>query len=878
MHVSKQLRRWSSWVPGVIVTLALLATSLLAASGERELSTTVDENWRGSYDILVSAPGQDFGTGATAGYADPNFVASSMGKGISLDELRKVREITDVEVAAPIGMVGVLRQNAYTPYLALADDPASKKSDLNSPVELLRITSSLVDESPQGASTLSSSAGLSVVRARTGTQDAQELITPASSSDFAATATDTTILVGLGAVPTLSTNVIAVDPEAEATLRGDDASTFLKPFGSLPSGRDLRTTGGWSSLVPAGHYDVQQSVALGYETGDEPDKAHIAVPLLVNAGATHPLKLKVKVEAASVDQDRDVEAAGALDEIASSARFATVLDTDADASKLALPFTSSVLSLALPGSTVDPAQGVLYLPPAQLSTGVITRPDYRPGDATTSQTQNYSVSPLGQVFVDGDTTGSLPESGTTLEPTTSYRSIKNHAGPGLTSAVPVPLGTFTPQELHDTDAESAGYTPSGIAGTTQAELTRLPDGTSTSTPVLPQLNGVDFLTSAPGAITDLAGGEQLRGNAPIDAIRVRVSGITSYTTEAQERVAAVAQAIEDLGLQARIVAGSSLSKTDVYVRGYWHRAGTTSDLGWVSQEWTNLGAAATVTDGFSGSNAALAISALLVVGLLTLVLYITTGIGRRREVTVLATLGWRRGTTRVSLLRRDLPGLVLVVLTASALWWWQGEAVLLPALLLLATLALGMSLALFIATGRASAATHTHRSRPGSLSAWTLSRRPLLVHPWRSLIEPTIAVLLAIVAATGCRAVSERLLAIGSTRLANLATDRVLPWMIVLALAALICAVCVLAVNHRRSAQLQRARFGTLRALGYRLSALRSLRLQATLLTSIFLATVLACCWLALLAFGLPLQAASWTCLSTFVFLVLLRLIVERSS
>lgn len=83
--------------------------------------------------------------------------------------------------------------------------------------------------------------------------------------------------------------------------------------------------------------------------------------------------------------------------------------------------------------------------------------------------------------------------------------------------------------------------------------------------------------------------ERYKGNAPIDAIRVKVAGIDGYTKEAAELIKRVAGDIENKGLQVDIIAGSSHKTMSINVE----------EIGTVAQPWTTLGAADTILDSWN---------------------------------------------------------------------------------------------------------------------------------------------------------------------------------------------------------------------------------------------------------------------------------------
>jgi hypothetical protein len=84
----------------------LLAVVAVSASGFQSaaavvLQRTLDANWRGAYDILVTAKDTKVGVG---GLLAPNSLGDG-AKGMTLAQLAKVRLISGIDVAAPIGEV-----------------------------------------------------------------------------------------------------------------------------------------------------------------------------------------------------------------------------------------------------------------------------------------------------------------------------------------------------------------------------------------------------------------------------------------------------------------------------------------------------------------------------------------------------------------------------------------------------------------------------------------------------------------------------------------------------------------------------------------------------------------------------------------------------
>lgn len=98
------VRLWRQ--PLRVGAIALLAVTALAASGIQSaaamvLQATLDENWRGAYDILVTPTDA---LGEVNGLLPPNSLGSSAA-GLTFDDLAAVRAVDGVEVAAPLGEI-----------------------------------------------------------------------------------------------------------------------------------------------------------------------------------------------------------------------------------------------------------------------------------------------------------------------------------------------------------------------------------------------------------------------------------------------------------------------------------------------------------------------------------------------------------------------------------------------------------------------------------------------------------------------------------------------------------------------------------------------------------------------------------------------------
>lgn len=186
-------------------------------------------------------------------------------------------------------------------------------------------------------------------------------------------------------------------------------------------------------------------------------------------------------------------------------------------------------------------------------------------------------------------------------------------------------GTFSIKE----NTETLASTPLGIYGSEQPYMA------SDSKALLhPSAVPGSFITTPAHGLVSIEHTERIKGEAPIDAIRVKVAGITVYNDEAESLIKQLAEEWRDEGFTVDIVAGASLQELPVEVEG----------LGKVMQSFTTLGAADTVVSSWNAMQLALTILYVLVV--LTFVIYTFFNLlsDRLKDEQLLERLGWSKKT------------------------------------------------------------------------------------------------------------------------------------------------------------------------------------------------------------------------------------------
>lgn len=209
------------------------------------------------------------------------------------------------------------------------------------------------------------------------------------------------------------------------------------------------------------------------------------------------------------------------------------------------------------------------------------------------------------------------------------------------------VGSFSSADL-DAVLHRAGGVPLGAYEPIAATRVETADGEANdATPVTPALGAFGLLGSATTAIADITG-PAWRGEAIVEAVRVRVAGIDAYDAAGVEAVTQTARAIEDLGYTATIVAGSEPEMVQLgignYAFGTTDAAGSqrVGELGVVEQTWSQLGAAANAgLDVSAASRLMLGVALLSALALLAVIEFGAVP-ARRREAAVLRSAGWQR--------------------------------------------------------------------------------------------------------------------------------------------------------------------------------------------------------------------------------------------
>lgn len=821
-----------------VVAVALLAITAVAASAMQSttaavLQQTLDENWRGTYDILVTQQGKD--PVEEGLLSSDSLVDASIGR-MSLEDLDLIRSLPGVEVAAPVALVSFAPADLLGSPLLWVPVPVRPDASLESP-QAFRVTVSsetndgvsdrqLATQSllafayqPSYSQIVFDSTGAPLVDAdgrtvyaTTELADSPRLLSGDSRVSFTSGSYDAasgTIALGLIVAPRPAANIALVDPQAERALLGE-AGAFLDPL--------LHHTGERMPVVVLDRPPPVLRVSVTVEQFDE-----------VTPGA------------AGADAVELAQGTGFLQNgqiaptIADDALTTVVGSYQADASEVIDPFVDERLLFG--GLSDALVADTLALSPSRPgpSPRSVLGPRYVVAEDTVRSGEPVQLSPRGYAsfgrFVEAPLSGGAPR-GSVTEYSKLFGSVGSTA-----SMIPLPdlvevVGSFSAVELRSLVGETS-FMPLG--GYDLASSTGL--GTSLTGFGVPGTNGL-----AVGSFAILDGANVDR---PISAIRIRVAGIDAYTPEAQQKLLAAASGLERLGFEATIVAGSSPQSLDVLVQDY-ALAGTdgagaqvVGDLGTIRQDWSRLGAVTETDAAVSATSLALLAVCVVSVGVLLAVVQLGAITARRATAGVLRQVGWRRGRIARWFLAEEAVAISVVAGVASL-------SVLLATAQTVASFAVAAAVALVVATSLAGviAASRAPRHAPRRQRARASTRRPRVYGPiafgvLQARSQPVNSISLGVAAllivasiAIGAAVFAQGRDLAGPSLLGALASARAWVPQGLLAAVSLAAALVLAVLSRRMGLQHRREQSAVVEAMGWSRSDVQRARLAEMAVTA----------------------------------------------
>ncbi|MEO7122263.1 MAG: hypothetical protein ABI400_03925 [Lacisediminihabitans sp.] len=878
-----------------LVAVLLLALVALSAAGIQSaaaatLQRTLDANWRGAYDILVTAKGANVGTG---GLLAPNSLGDG-AYGMTLAQVAKVRQIAGIEVAAPIGEV-MVPQQLGSPSVSLPESAVSAskvpqafrvKATYTTNDGLLEryvhsesvviVIDNLPDEDAPVVPANCNLNGFEVDPAKyphlcqsfSRSEYSPVTVSNSNLSGFSqgADLTDGVLHFSASSQPQPSgaTRITLVDPAAERKLLGKDGA-FLAPLQNI---RPTTKTGradmdAWARSAKnafTADYLAQQARRGAVEPPtaeqkqamaelDAFNKEHGVDQQVMKDTQTYVPLLASRAPAATLDYTINVTSVGDAPRKPLDANSTTYFpysvptnstgtnlgESTIDASGMLNPFDRTPIEVAWPGTPklapgTDGARVSLRLGAA----GVVSasKVTVRKGaNGTVSATLDPSgyAQPIVPQRQNVENPFALLDSGTKPGSEAAYATVtKIPTMPNDGGRVAVPVGSFSLDQLADLQS-SLSYVPLGAYQ---------PVGSSTAKgeTLRPSVSGVGLVSAQTVAIASINSAPAWGQASPVSAIRVRVAGISSYSLQSQQKVIAVAQAIQKLGLTATIVAGSSPSEVKVAVDGYAFGVTDASklqrvgSLGTVTQQWSEFGAAARADVAVSTASLSVLGIALGSTSLLLGAVQFASIARRRSQAAVMREIGWTRARIRRWMFAEEIPAVLIVLaagIAAVALSGLQQISVVIAALGVAVVVVTSIVAVILGAQGKARVFRVRESGGRRMLllrgrSILTFGLRQARIHLITS-ITLVVAILIVALASAGLAEVFfEGRRRAGASLLAQFVTGQAALFQLVLGAVALASGI-ILAVLARRIDLARRSpQWAALRAMGWTASELRS--------------------------------------------------------
>ncbi len=795
-----------------LVAIGLLAATALASSGLQAgaiaaLRASLDANWRGAYDILVTAADAP---APVDGMLPPNALGAAGG--LSLTDVETVRAVAGVEVAAPIGEIAIpsltwVHPRIVVPLDAFGIDEAPRAfrltvdyttdDGLGERVVARRVFEVIADlsppavEFPDAPPCTGEGSGINDVTLRDPAEypalaawfcgDRRMERTGGVFLDYGGNGWGGGGEVGEGVfefsmdgAPQTVSRIVLVDPRAERALLGDRAA-FLDPLIDLAPttttgpleitawARDDGGEFGQAFLDQQGRIgespyppDVLDDIRRLYAANGKDWDAEWAsgfgatyMPLVVAENAPASLGARLTVEDFGEAARRSADASGMPvgfpyvfpEGLVAGEPGALIGTSAADLSGLLNPFVDTQPKILWPGSDdaisdVLPLYNSLGIPS---SARVTAAPFTVTEDGILLSSSGYREPTYGANKQMPDYFG-LRADPEELGVETAYGGFEaehtvRQGGTGV-----VPIGSFTTDGLAVGD-DVANYVPLGAYQELGAVIV---DGEHAGSTLQPSVTGLGLVSPRTVAIGSLASLGENVDREPVSAIRVRVADIAGYSTSAQERVVAVAQAIEDLGFRATIVAGSSPSPQQVRVLDYafgtvdgeTQRVG---ELGTIEQNWSELGAAARAELSLSAATLAGLVIALAAAVVLLGAVQLAGIPGRRVQASALRELGFPRGRIARWYLAEELPALLgLGAVAALAIWLSGGSTLSFQTIGVAGAAAVAFSVAAVVTGSRPERMRRIRRRRSNRRGVPTVAAfgaRQVVLHPLASTLH-----------------------------------------------------------------------------------------------------------------------------------------------
>ena len=657
----------SRLAPGALVGAALLASSFLGSS----VSVSVRDRLEGvrdtPVDIVVTSRDPVTVLGGHRYLAPDAWMTQGS---VTPDQVRALRDIPGVDVAAPVTVVDLADQDTEQVVSAWVPRPAADQDGDHLRAWRVQVTVSVTDGTGTRVSApstlLLAAQGRNMLLAP-GTRSAINLLSGDELGQLVPVVTDQGVTLEPLTAPGLSSaamtdvsraSIVALDPASEAALAragGDEA---------LAASMDSLAR---AAADPGAFVQWARDTWRGDDSGPRADDPlGLDSPWLLSYG--YPVPALVADSGLP-----DMTVSGQATELDTTGTSLTEDDTDR---AYRCPPVAGEDCRYLTESAAD---RLLALPGHEVATVPTTSPAYfwltpaHPlGVGAPSQVVTYGTMSYGDVTTDSSRTATRKEPA----PLSAVDTTSPGGGPSLRYAAVAGITSSEWREeiyrvrgLVGGAYRKPGMISAGLYPVTSGSLPGT-DPLAASTlrtsqgPVAQDMSGTGAVTSPAGAVIpdtaldDLAlDGTRL----PAGMVRLRLERPDGGAAS-EDDLERVAARVADMGLTPTVVTGSSPVEVSVELTGSmtgaWH--------GTATQQWTELGAVARVEAASSWTTRMLTVVSMLTCGLLALVVEGQASAARVLRARVLVQSGWSGPRLRARLLCARLPALAAVLLGAAA--------------------------------------------------------------------------------------------------------------------------------------------------------------------------------------------------------------------
>lgn len=603
-------------------TLGFISLASTAKTAEAILRGDVATAWQTPFDILVRPAGSTTALESKDGLVRPNYISGLSG-GISDAQLRAIRAVPGVEVAAPIAIVGGV--------LAPGEETINLQSAMQStPLTVFRATTQITSDNGMSKFPLQDSYLIEAPTALARfNQDPKSLVQTCSlevaAREFNCDALGGHVFAGHTFFSGYRNGNGPAGPAAQTPdLPPGVAGTFVTLQESMiVAGIDPAPEAqlaGISKCITSGRYLTAADVPHYVST----NRGQMLVPVIVSSHSFSNDSIAISVSRAG-DTSRILDQGVTAPQLS---KWTTVVNQNITANDFYENFLKS-------SNNTFPLDNNFYI------AGDV-RYEVGADGTLTAQTQNpdYSVFANPKYPNNKDPQLLAPEQ----TDDTWFRALKssvpvNAYAPGDGPAQAVVVGTYNPDCIPGFNSLAGGrletYAPPGV---------RSPDGALLG----PSGNLAGYVNSPPLMLTTLAGAALLTnptrtqggpGASYISAVRIRVGGTNQPGPVAEARLARVAAQIHQLtGLTVDIVKGSSPRTVRIELpAGKFGRPALT-----VTEGWSVKGVALVFVEAVAAQNVALFVLVLVAAAVLVGQTALGSVQRRRSEFAALRGLGWPR--------------------------------------------------------------------------------------------------------------------------------------------------------------------------------------------------------------------------------------------